>query len=174
MAEGLAAVRSEALSGMGPADLTPAGIGRALAAPAARSLRAATPEVRRAAGLATFALAWPAWRMASIPGVAAILVRLAVEMALALLLGPMTMPLVRAVIALLRALLSGPPVRSGAPWAAAGPDLGAALTGLFAEVDRLRADPRTCEWLDAAERLLATPPESMSGPARVGLGLDRE
>ncbi len=153
-----------------PAQVTAPGLASAASMPLSRALRAATPEVRSRVGLVKWAAAWPAWAVLTVPGVLAVLLRVAIEMAIGVF-APGLLPIALAVLAILRVLLA-PAYRLDDARSAGG--LADAVTALAREAERYRRDPRTAQYLDAIERLLKTPTREMSLPARVGLGVIRD
>lgn len=161
---------AEVLASLTPERVTAPGLAEAASAPLSRGLRAAAPEIRSRVGVVRWAAAWPAWAVLTVPGVLAVLLRVAIEMAIGVL-APGLLPIVLALLAVLRVLLA--PTYRGDDAASAG-GLADAVTHLARVADQYRRDPRTRAYLDAVERLLKTPTREMSLPARVGLGVVRD
>lgn len=128
-------------------------IAAALAPVVSRGARAAAPEIRARCGRLAWAAAWPAWRVLTMPTVLAILLRVALEIAVAALTVPHA-GLIWAVIGFIRALLRpGPPAPAGS--VASTP---VAYGGLLDVLAEYRDDPLTIPALESWGRFLTATP----------------
>lgn len=163
----LSAVQLNVLK-LNPSDLTAQGLGDYLAVPASVAFRSAAPDVKQRVGRVKWAFAYPAWVAITSSSALRILIRVVIELAVGIFVPPLY-PFVRLILDLLKAVLSRP-VSSplGGSESQAG-EIGKAVAELITQVDQFRRDPRTRDYVEAVEKLLLTPHEHLSPPARAGI-----